>query len=131
MEVKNWQLKHADIGTAHTLILPQYPSGRDIMLIYNRAHPHLRIRTDKLSESVHPDLVVWAAAVKLMIWQKIKTDEDGVPFNETLNYCQSMAEQAKNTYSIRVPRRKSKLVVLGNSDLQHYSNDDDWPAPSA
>lgn len=63
VEWNNYRIAHADTAGTHKLVFDRdFPSGYRIRLVYGGRHPDLRVASDKLSEFVHPDIVVYSAA---------------------------------------------------------------------
>lgn len=108
-EITGWRIKRADVGTADTLIIPQLTAGVKIMLVYNRPHPELRIYSDKLSERIHPDLIIYPAALSLAM---SKNDNDPVTV-ALINFLSKKSDMAKIDHVIRGVKHKSRLFKIG------------------
>lgn len=130
-ELFDWWIKPSDIGTAHLLVVPQYAASHNLLIIWNRVHPTLRIYTDKLSEYVHPNLVVYGATLHALMWKKTRSGESETAFNESINYVSNQLEDAKRRYPIRGPNKRNKFRIIGSEGiLSNVDSDEGWPAIS-
>lgn len=111
-EVYNWTVEAAATGTVDILRLPYaYPAGYDLMLEYVARHPALLNASDKLSESIHPDRVVFAAAHKLLTDYSDRTGRQP-DFLNTLNRLKEAAVQAERAYPVRLPSRPGRIFTF-------------------
>jgi len=116
-KISDWYVQRTDIGTADLLVFTLQPTTlRDLKLVYMGVHPELRIYTDKLSESVHPNLVIYEAALKCLLYRKQKIGEMDPTLSEQINYFDSKAREAKMLYPIRGPKAHTKLLIIGKED---------------
>jgi len=118
-KISDWYVQRTDIGTADLLVFTLQPTTlRDLKLVYMGVHPELRIYTDKLSESVHPNRVIYEAALKCLLYRKQKIGEMDPTLSEQINYFDSKAREAKMLYPIRGPKAHTKLLILGKTDAE-------------
>ncbi len=113
-ELTSWRVKHADIGTADTLIIPQLTTGLSIMVVYNRVHPQLAIAADKLSERIDPDLVIYGASLSLVMSKNDNSPE----VVAQINYLSKKSDEARLKHPIRVPKHKARLFTAHNWGIQ-------------
>jgi len=104
----------ADVGTGHTLVLPQLPDGRKLMLVYMRVHPSMLAWDDELSEMVHPDLVVYNAAYKCLRWWQARTSSIDAALMKQMADVELDVNRSKVQYPIRVPKRQSRYMYIGD-----------------
>jgi len=117
-KMRDWYVQRTAIGTADLLVFQLQPTtSRDIKLVYMGVHPELRIYTDKLSESVHPNRVIYEAALKCLLYRKQKIGEMDPTLSEQIGYFDSKAREAKMLYPIRGPKAHSKLIILAQGNL--------------
>jgi hypothetical protein len=114
-EVFNWEVEAAATGTADILRLPAlYPAGYKLLLEYVARHPALLAAADKLSESIHPDRVVYNAAAKLLTDYADRTGRQQ-DFANTISRIRESAAQADRAYPVRLPSRPGKIFVSRTS----------------
>lgn len=113
-KIYDWYIQSTAIGTGDLLVFPLQPvTSRDIKLVYLGVHPELRIYTDKLSESVHRNRVIYEAALKCLLYRKQKIGDMDATLNEQINYFAGKAQEARALYTIRRPKARKKLLILG------------------
>ena len=122
-KIYNWGIQKTDTGTADLLILPfQYPSGRDIKLVYAAEHPSLALSTGEIDESCHLDRVVIEATVMALLWRKSRVGDSDPALNDQIAFWTnpipgvglSRLERARNRYPIRLPKKDPHLVILAD-----------------
>jgi hypothetical protein len=110
----DWYIQSTSIGTGDLLVFPSQPvTLRDIKLVYLGVHPELRVYTDKLSESVHRNRVIYEAALKCLLYRKQKIGDMDATLNEQINYFVGKAQEARALHAIRRPKARKKLLILG------------------
>jgi len=115
-KMRDWYVQRTAIGTADLLVFQLQPTTlRDLKLVYMGVHPELRIYTDKLSESVHRNRVIYEAALKCLLYRKQKIGDMDTTLNEQINYFASKSQEAKALHPIRRPKGRSKLLILGGA----------------
>ena len=80
------------------------------MLVYNRVHPQLAIYSDKLSERIYPDLVIYGAALSLVM---SKNDNDPTTV-ATINFLSKKLDEARLAHPIRLPKHKARIFTAHN-----------------
>lgn len=113
-KVRNWYLQRTATGTADTLVFGEQPAyPRDVKLVYMSPHAKLVSSTDKLSESIRYERVVYKAAALAMKHFMMKTHEESGWFEKALTDAQSRSAQADLMYPIRSPKKLGKMLSLG------------------
>lgn len=118
-KVYNWRVQqHSTAGTADTLILPYQPStSYAIKVVYLALHPALAIYTDKLSDHVPTERVVYPAVRELYRWRKAQTGWD--KWNDEITRWEQRADAVKMNRSIRLPARTGKLMIVHSDGLNY------------
>jgi hypothetical protein len=111
--VYDWKIQHSDIGSANKLILPSTIPGYDVKVVYMSTHPTLRVAADKISENVHPDRVIYAAASKALIWYRNKTRSSERSLITSIAEMEQRAAAAAILWPIPEPSRRSRLFIAG------------------
>ncbi len=117
-----FDIQHTAVGTADLLVFrrqPPYP--RDIKLVYMSPHVKLVAYTDKLSESVPYERVIYRAVVNAMRHYQMKTEEEGDWFEKALRDYKDRADQADRMYPIKSPRRRPKGLALGRTKTRELA----------
>lgn len=111
-KVLNWQIKPADTGGTHQLVLESpITAGYSLLLLYGGRHPRLRVASDQLSEFVHPHIVVYGACADAMQAYKDKTRLQHL--DQKIDDLRLKAEEARSNYPLpRIPSRDSHLVTF-------------------
>ena len=118
----NWSIENTAVGTADTLIFgfqPAYPS--DVKLVYMSPHVRLVDYTDKLSESIPYERVVYRAAVHAMTHYGMKVHEDGDWFMSALSKYERRADEADRKYPIKSPKKRPKGLALGRTKTRELA----------
>ena len=123
-KIHNWRVQqHSTAGTADTLILPYQPStSYAIKVIYLALHPALAIYTDKLSDHVPMERVVYPAVRELYRWRKAQTGWD--KWNDEITRWEQRADAIKMNRSMRLPARTGKLMIVHSDGLNYESTAD-------
>ena len=107
--IRNWYVQITATGTAEELILPyQYATGYDLKLVYVAPHPELRLYTDKLSEFVPLNNIVYPSVLNLLRWKRRETENPKYDV-QILKYEIKVNDLAP----LPVPPKKGKLLTLG------------------
>lgn len=112
-----YSIVHGDIGEGNTVILPPLVDGRVIMLVYMRVHPVLLEWDDIMSELVHPDRVIYNAALKCLRWWQARTASTSPALMQQIRDLELEASRSAVTNPIRVPKRHSKYLYIGNTGV--------------
>jgi len=114
VRVPDWGIERTAIGTADKIYIPdRYGSGYTIRIDYVGYHGALRVASDELSETIHKDLVIYQAALNLLLWRKKQPGGSGdKDINELLNYYNSALNEMKMLYGIEREGRKSLLFPV-------------------
>jgi len=108
-EILNWEIEVETTGTAPTLILPyQYATGYDLKLVYMGLHPTLFGYSDKLSEAVPRERIIYQAAYLALEWWKMRYKQD--LYDQRLERMFQKAQEMKQMYMIKAPRKPGKIV---------------------
>ncbi|MCK4818966.1 hypothetical protein KA005_24550, partial [bacterium] len=111
---RDWYIQRTAVGTADLLVFrrqPAYP--RDVKLVYMSPHAKLATSTDKLSETVPYERVVYKATVHALKHFMMKTHEESSWFEKALADAQSRSAQADLMYPVKAPKKKGKMLSLG------------------
>ena len=133
-KILNWHVQRSAIGSADLLMLPmQYPSVRDVKLVYMDTHPSLDDHDDKISEHVHLSRVVMEATVLALLWRKQKVGAGDPTLNEQLNFYLgaetgglSRLDKVRQKYPIRAPTAHRRFLVMG----QRIAEDEFYTPPA-
>lgn len=121
-ELFNWWIDVTATGTADTLILPyQWASGYKLRLEYIALHPQLNLYSDKLSETVPIERVIYQAAYLALKWWKDKYKQD--TYNDAIQMMQAKAVEMSRTYPIKRPRKPSRIVNLADMFDREYDSE--------
>ena len=113
-KVRNWYVQKEITGFADTLVFGEQPAyPKSVKLVYVKPHPKLVSSTDKLSEAVPYERVVYRAAANAMKHYMMKTHEESGWFEKALTDAQSRAAQADLMYPISSPKKMGKMLSLG------------------
>ena len=111
-----FEIQHTAVGTADLLVFrrqPPYP--RDIKLVYMSPHVKLVAYTDKLSESVPYERVIYRAVVNAMRHFQMKTEKDDDWFMDVLSKYERRADEADLMHPIKAPKKRPKGLALGRT----------------
>jgi len=125
--VYGWEYIPAAPGTAGNLVFDSQPiSGRTIKIVYSGVHPDLTIYTSTISETIAPELAMWALVNRALKWQNSRSGGEEPGLIQQLNDARSEFEAAKVQFPIWAPKRRPKLLVLGGfgEDLDSISAPD-------
>ena len=112
-ELRDWYLAPTTTGAADTLILGEQVALRSLRLEYTGPHPALYTAAGKLSEDVPPTLVVYQAALDLILMD-IQRQAKADPRLETrAGILREGLRNAESLYSIQKPRRKARPFFAG------------------
>lgn len=110
--VYNWEIDEAGIGTADKLVLAyDLDAGYALRLRYAVEHPELRAASDKLSEIVDPNRIVFAAAAACLRWYMDKTRLK--TFEGKYQNLLFKAERASRQPMPNLPGRQRKITLIG------------------
>ncbi len=128
IKIHNWKIIKTAGGTADELVLPQFVSGRDVMLVYAAPHAVLRSAADKIDESVHLDRVVFEAALGCLMWRYQKVGTQDPKLENQIAVMRQKAERARMEHPIRIPRRTGRIFRVGAA--LSAKDQFDWPDPA-
>lgn len=116
-KMHDWYVQRTAIGTADLLVFQLQPTtSRDIKLDYMGVHPELRIYTDKLSETVHRNRVIYEAAHKCLLYRKQRIGEMDPTLSAQIDYFGEKSREARMYHPIKGPKAHKKLLILGAED---------------
>ena len=109
----NWYVQRTAIGTADLLVLPyQWPSSRDIKIVYVAPHAELYAYSDKLSESIPPERVVYKAAFHALKWYSTRNPNNKAAMDDMDRY-EKIAIKYEMEKPIALPQRTGRIVMPG------------------
>lgn len=104
--VPYWRIIPAASGTAGTIILPQYPAGYTIRIIYLGLHPRVNAYDDYISEYIHPEVAVAACAAHALQWYNSQSGGSDRYWIQREDRAWNQMDIAKSTYPIAIPTRR-------------------------
>ena len=111
VEIFNWVVEKSDRGVADTLILPlQYSKDYYLKLVYMAKHPSLYASTDKLSEHVPLERVVFPAVLDCLRWRKQRTRQR--TFDDDIERWEEKVELVRQSSPVQAPSRPGKIFTL-------------------
>lgn len=111
--IYDWGVKKSATGTANVLMLGrQFDTSTPLLLKYLASHQTLRAASDKLDDSIHPNLVTYNAAVRCLLWYKTKVGNADTSVNDLLNIYQPMAADMNTRFGMHYPRKSVKTIHL-------------------
>lgn len=120
----NWRVQpHSTAGTADTLILPYQPdTGYAVKVVYLALHPNLAVYSDKLSDHVPKERIVYPAVLECYRYRKGVTGWD--KWDDEIRRWEQRAEMIKGSRPVRLPPRTSKLMLVNSDGLNYESTAD-------
>jgi len=107
--INNWYVQITATGTEQELVLPyQYAAGYGLKLVYIAPHPELRLYTDKLSETVPLNNIVYPAVLNLLRFKKQATENP--KYDTQIVKYETLVAQLP---PLPTPRKKGRLLTLG------------------
>jgi len=120
--VRNWGVIPSVIGTADTLVFQEQPAYvRDVMLKYMAPHPKLNISSDKLSESIREERVIYKAAWYALSAYRFRTRSMDDYLLMQIEELGARAREADLKFPIRAPKRSSKIMSVGWSPTRELA----------
>lgn len=112
----NWYVQRTAIGTADKLVLPyQWPSDREVKLVYVAPHDEMNLYSDKLSESIPPERIVYRAAYHALRWYWKRNPRETAA-EDDMNRYENIAIKYEIDSPIKIPQRTGKIVMYGGHD---------------
>jgi hypothetical protein len=109
----DWSLQKSATGTANKLILMrQFVSGTLLRISYLTTHLTLRNAADVLDNSIHPNRILYEAAVRCLLWYKTRVGDSDTSVNDLLNIYQGMAQEMNARFAPAYPPRSAKTIHL-------------------
>ena len=116
---RDWYIQRTAVGTADLLVFPEQPPyPRDVKLVYLAPHVKLSAYTDKLSESVPYERVIYKAAVHALNNFRMKTRNDDDWLAKSINDYEKRSAQADLMYPIRAPKKLGRMLSLGRTETR-------------
>ncbi len=110
----NWDLQRTATGTADTLVFDQQPLyNYAVKLVYLDTHPQLYASTDKLSETIRRERVIYRAAYHALNNFRMRVRRDDPWMMKSIDDYERRAEEAKIRYPLRIPKRRGKILTTG------------------
>lgn len=111
LPLHNCYVQSTTTGTANTLVLPkQYDTGYALKLVYLANHPELRIYSDKLSEFVPFERVIYEAAV-LCLERKSTNEAESI----LLTHYKPKVEELKLSKPIAIPQKTGRGMMISQN----------------
>ena len=112
-----WDTQYTSTGSASLLVFDyQPPSGHDCKLLYVGQHPELVAYNSNLSETIHPNRIIYRAAYYAF---KQKNKDDELIFDKMTRLdAKDLEMQAK--YPIVIPKKKNKSGLAIYDDNSNY-----------
>lgn len=118
--VSNWDIIPAAPGSTGLLVIPQYPSGYTIRIIYNGIHPTLTAYNSPISETIHPELISNMLVKSALGWYNGRTGGSEDYWLQKENEYAQKAELSRMQFPIWKSNQQARWFVSGrrhNKDL--------------
>ena len=122
----DWDVYPAAAGTGATIVFQnELVSGRTLYVTYEGIHPKLSAYSSIVSETIHPRLASASCVEMCLRWQNSRLQGGDDFLLQRWNDAKMQLEMAKSAHPIWKPRRKPKLMIVGdtNTRLSRYSGD--------
>lgn len=110
-KVPNWGIEQADPGAAPRLIIPQYPAGYQVKLVYLADHPELQVASAVLSEYIPLERVIYPAVLYCLEWRKQRTGWR--TWDDMIDEYRRRVEAVKVSKPIKRPTRDYGFTYAG------------------
>jgi hypothetical protein len=111
--LEGWYSEKSATGSGNILTLPlTLDAGYDIKLVYTGPHPELHAYTDKMDDSIYPQLLVYKAAINCLLWRKQKVGDDDGEIAAQLNKFEDELIKMRSTTPVKLPSRSGKKLIL-------------------
>jgi len=113
-KARNWRVDPSATGTGDLLVFeeqPVYP--RDVMLKYLAPHPKLNIYTDKLSESIREERVIYKAAWYALAAYRFRTQDTSEFLMMQIEELANRAREADLKFPVKAPKKSSRIMSVG------------------
>lgn len=112
-EIHGWHYRPATAGTDGLIALPQPTASRDLAIWYMDRHPRVNAYGDPILKAIHPELAKRALVEKALQWQNRRMMGGDDFLLQTWSDAKMQLMEAKLTYPIWKPKRKSRILTLG------------------
>lgn len=113
-EIHGWHYRPATAGSDGLIVLPQLTASRDLAIWYMDRHPRVNAYGDAILKAIHPELAKRALVEKALQWQNRRMMGGDDFLLQTWNDAKMNLMEAKLTYPIWKPKRKSRILTLGS-----------------
>jgi len=112
MELRSWKFEHGEVGSDNKLILPELDTGKTLRVWYQDFHPQLSTYSDEVSQTIHPEVAIWAVVVEALKWMNSRTQGEQSGIVQDLNDARQELDNAKTKFPIRNARRTGKVLIV-------------------
>jgi len=110
----NWYVQRTAIGTADLLVLPyQWPSDREIKIVYVAPHAELYTASAKMSESIPPERIVYKAAYHALKWYAMRNPNNKAAIDDMDRY-EKIAARKEMENPVHIPPRTGRIIMPGS-----------------
>jgi hypothetical protein len=115
-ETHNWMLQRTGTGVADKLVFRQQPPHPyAIKLTYMAQHDKLHDSSDRLSENVPLDRIVFRSAQHTLMYYRMRTRLSEDWLTDNIEYYRTIADAMDARLPIEVPPRPGKLMIVKKS----------------
>ena len=120
IERGSWEYVPATAGSSASLQFKYYlPTGRKLRVWYEGPHPYIQASTDVIYEGIEPDLATLVLVERALEWQNSRLQGGDQFLLQRWNDSKVQAQQARVTYRIWKPKRKSKFMITDKREGDH------------
>ena len=113
IQLEGWSIEKSATGSGNLLALPlTLDAGSDIKLVYTGPHAELQVYSDKLDDSINPQLVVCKAAIGCLLWRRQRIGDDDGELTQQLNHFQDELINMIAKDPVRLPTKTGKKLIL-------------------
>ncbi len=121
LDVYNWQVSPSAGGSTGLLIFnEELPAGYTLKIWYEAEHPRVSSVSDKISETVHSELITRMIVNQALEYQTRRTNGTDPFLLQTANKAMSDVQEARNRYSVPHPKKAKILTPLEYNRFTNY-----------
>jgi hypothetical protein len=118
-ELHGWYLEPSTVGGGHNIIFPRYlPANRDIRVFYEGDHQNITTSTASVDARIHPELATLALVEKMYEFRNSRARGAQEFDVQRWNDAKRQLAEARVRWPIWRPKRKPKILVIGNDGLE-------------